>query len=399
MRGCGLIVEYNPFHNGHKYHLNKSKAMTNADCMIAVMSGNFLQRGEPAVIDKHHRAQLAVSQGADLVIELPYYYAVQHSELFAEGAIRILSLLKADSICFGSEHGEINEFYEIINLINGNYREYHQHLKNALKEGNAYPAAHEAAYRKIGGNFLTIDFTKPNNVLGTQYLEKILQIDPSIQPFTIKRQQNEYHDQSLTKPFASATSIRKELFSNKPPTDIAETVPIQTTEILNNYRNQFGGFHSWDQYFSYLRYRILTINTSYLKQIHGVKEGLENRLIRSMKDASNFQQFMTNLKTKRYTWTSLQRILVNIITNITKADIEEKLSGSPPLRILAMSATGKEYLHNLKNEEIKFYTSNKKPYPDYDLDNRIASAYYSILETERQIIAKKQDFKPPFIKA
>ncbi|MFC4404681.1 nucleotidyltransferase [Gracilibacillus xinjiangensis] len=397
MQGCGLIVEYNPFHNGHKYHLNQSRIISGADCMIAVMSGNFLQRGEPAVIDKHHRAKLAVTQGVDLVIELPYYYAVQHSELFAEGAIKLLSALKANYICFGSEHGEINGFHEMIKLLRSNQTEYETQLKLSLHQGNSYPKAHEIAWRQIGGEHLSIDYTKPNNILGTQYLLKILQIDSLIQPLTIKRQQNNYHDQAISTPFASATSIRKELLSDHPLRKIEDSVPSETLDILNKYKSNYGCWHDWEQYFPFLHYRILTMHPDELKQIHGMKEGLENRLIRSMTDASSFEQFMTNVKTKRYTWTSLQRVLTNILTNTTKSEIEIKLSSPPPLRILAMSQIGKRYLNHLKEYDPIFYTSNKKPYPDYGLDNRVTSAYYSILNTEKQLTAKKQDFKPPYM--
>ncbi|KAB8138639.1 nucleotidyltransferase [Gracilibacillus oryzae] len=399
MRGCGLIVEYNPFHNGHKYHLDQSQQASNADCMIAVMSGNFLQRGEPAIIDKHHRAKLAVSQGADLVIELPYYYAVQHSELFAEGAIKLLSTLKADHICFGSEHGDITGFLEMINLLKNNFTEFHYHLKQALNKGNSYPRANELAFRQIGGEHLSLDFTQPNNILGTQYVSKILQIDPAIQPLTVKRQQNNYHDRQISIPFASATSIRKELLTVDKESDLSETVPAETTEILNQYKSAFGCWHEWEQYYSYLYYRILTMETDDLKKIHGIKEGLENRIISSIREATDFQQLMRKMKTKRYTWTSLQRIFANILTNTTKDEIEAKLHVPPPLRILAMSPTGIKYLNYLKQYDQKFFTSNKKPYPDHDFDNRIASAYYSILSIEKQHTAKKQDFKPPYMMA
>ena len=184
MKACGVVVEYNPFHNGHLYHLQKSKELTNADCMIAVMSRNFLQRGEPAIIDKFHRTKAALAAGADIVIELPYAYAVQSSELFAKGAILSLHELGVSSICFGSELGEIEPFLTLINRLEENKHIFDETIKKLLKQGLSYPKANSEALEKIGIH--EIDMMKPNNILGFSYVKTIFANQLPIKPFTIQ---------------------------------------------------------------------------------------------------------------------------------------------------------------------------------------------------------------------
>src|SRR5699024_6921231 len=171
MKACGLVVEYNPFHFGHLHHLTSSKTLTNADCMIAVMSGNFLQRGEPAIMDKCHRTTAALASGVDIVIELPYSYAVQNSTLFAEGAIKSLHQLGVSSICFGSETGSIEPFSQASTYIQRHQETYQEALQRYLKQGDAFPSASSKAYKEIG--LSALDLSKPNNILGLSYVQAI----------------------------------------------------------------------------------------------------------------------------------------------------------------------------------------------------------------------------------
>ncbi|WP_277677813.1 nucleotidyltransferase [Gracilibacillus dipsosauri] len=399
MKACGLIVEYNPFHNGHLYHARKAKEISNADCTIAVMSGNFLQRGEPAIIDKFSRAKIAVEQGIDLVVELPYYYAVQHSELFAKGAITLLSALKVHSVCFGSEHGDIAGFNQILGLLSNHQDTYITYFKQALTEGNSYPKAHQKAFYRIGGKDLPVDIAKPNNILGFQYVHSINEIDRSITPLTIQRIQNDYHDQVISEPIASATSIRNELLKEKLPDKILKTtIPNTTRRILLEYKKDHSYWHDWEKYFPLLRYRILTMTADEISGIHGVVEGLEHRLINAAKEAISFESFMKAIKTKRYTWTSLQRVCTHILTNTTKQEIIAKIhTEMEPIRILAMSSVGQQYLNqNKKQISASVYTSIKKPYPNHLLDERLAAAYYSILPIQSQQEQIAQDYMPPY---
>jgi predicted nucleotidyltransferase len=399
MQACGVIVEYNPFHNGHKYHLEKARSLSKASCMIAVMSGNFLQRGEPAIIDKYHRAKLATEQGCDIVIELPYYYAVQHSELFAMGAIKILKELGVHSLCFGSESGEIDAFHQTIDAIEKNQFIYQESLKNAIKKGNSYPKSHQIALNRIFTSDTSIDIGQPNNMLGLQYIKQIHNLNANIKPLTIKRAQSNYHDETISLPFASATSIRRSLLhtDNHFLQEIQDSMPKMTSKTLEMYKKQYGCFHTWEAYFKLLQYNVLTSNESVLRTIHGVNEGIEHRIIRTAKDATSFQTWMQLLKTKRYTWTSLQRIFTHILTKTTKEEVQQKLLETPPIRILSMTGVGRQYLNDHKKGTNQLFISNKNPFPDKELDERISSAYYSIIDSNMMIHAKKQAYLPPYM--
>ncbi|UOQ85474.1 nucleotidyltransferase [Gracilibacillus salinarum] len=399
MKSCGLIVEYNPYHNGHHYHFQQAKEITGADCVIAVMSGNFLQRGEPALTDKFSRARIAVEQGIDLVVELPYFYAVQHSELFAKGAIQILNSLQADAVCFGSEHGQIDEFKQLYQTIRHRQHDYQETVKVALQEGLSYPKANEIAFYQVSDQQVSLDFTKPNNMLGYQYVKNIYDLNSSIKPVTITRVQNNYHDIEINDSIASATSIRQALLYNENSIDNA--VPFFTNQVIAQYKNEHERWHHWQAYFPLLKYRVLTMTTAELQAIHGIKEGIENRIVETAKLASTFQHWMELLKTKRYTWTSLQRIFTHILTNSQKSEIESLLSDHHPkgFRILAMSKQGQEYLrYKKKSIDIPWFTSNKPPYPYHLMDERIDHAYYSILPVNSQQHLAKQPYSRPIIK-
>ncbi|MDX8044915.1 nucleotidyltransferase [Gracilibacillus sp. S3-1-1] len=401
MKACGLIVEYNPYHNGHHYHLQQAKKITGAECMIAVMSGNFLQRGEPALVDKFTRAKMAIEQGIDLVVELPYFYAVQHSELFANGAIKILHHLATDFLCFGSEHGEIADFNHLYHFIQQHHKAYDVSLNRALKEGNSYPKAHDIAFHSIAGNDINIDFTQPNNILGYQYIKNIYDLGTGITPLTIKRRNSDYHDTEIHGSIASATSIRHLLMEHQEQQQLANVVPQSTKEGIEQYKERFQSWHEWQAYFPLLQYKVLTMKKEEWKQIQGVKEGIENRIVETAKRADSFLSWMNSLKTKRYTWTSLQRIFTHILTNTYTKEVDAELRKEKPdaIRILGMNTTGKTYLNSIKkNSEVKWYTSNKKPYPYQTMDDRIDHAYFSILPPSYQLQLKKQAYQSPILK-
>ncbi|WP_208589343.1 nucleotidyltransferase [Gracilibacillus suaedae] len=402
LKACGLIVEYNPYHNGHHYHFQQAKHVSGAECMIAVMSGNFLQRGEPAIVDKFTRAKIAVQQGIDLVIELPYFYAVQHSELFANGAVKILNSLQADSLCFGSEHGEIEDFNTLYHFITEHQEDYDHYLTDALNQGHSYPKANDIAFTKIGGETLSIDFAKPNNILGYQYVKNIYDLHTTITPYTIQRIKNNYHDRKIHDPIASATSIRNQLLSDHTNTKkLNNTIPAITKEKLEAYKELHGTWHYWEAYFPLLKYRISTMKKEEFTKIHGIKEGLENRIVNTAKKAESFADWMEWLKTKRYTWTSLQRVFTHILTNTYSSEIEAFVTEKQPsaIRILAMSENGQNYLSARKKDiDVKWYTSSKQPYPYQAFDERIDHAYYSVLPLSSQKHLTKQAYQKPIFK-
>ncbi|MRH42150.1 nucleotidyltransferase [Aquibacillus halophilus] len=401
MNACGLIVEYNPFHNGHYYHLEQSKQATNSDCMIAVMSGNFLQRGEPAITDKFHRARVAVQQGVDIVVELPFIYAVQNSDLFARGAVSILAALGVKSLCFGSESGQINDFINAYKLFQNKQERYKLELKKQLSYGISFPEASRQAYQAIGLTQGSIDLSQPNNILGFSYLKSIYQNNFSIRPMTIKRTKNNYHDKEIKNEIASATSIRKELVAyNKVTTLAKEALPSKMIEGLDEYKQYSGLWHHWEHYFNILQYRVLTMTEAELRQVHGVDEGLEYRLKRTASKATSFDSWMNDVKTKRYTWTRLQRMFAHILVNTKKESIvsltEEKL---PYIRLLAMTDKGQAYLNQIKKSmEIPIITGLKNGRHQISaIESQASYAYYSVVSPIQRRKLYKQELNPPYI--
>ncbi|MDD4834309.1 MAG: nucleotidyltransferase family protein, partial [Lutispora sp.] len=208
MRVIGIVSEYNPFHNGHKFHLELSKKLCKAEYSVAIMSGNFLQRGEPALFDKWIRAKMAVLNGIDLVIELPVVYSCQVAELFALGAVKILNSLGIiDYLCFGSENGNIEDLYNISNILLNEPKEIKQEIKYKMSKGMTYSKAIGETYKDHYGDMLSY----PNNVLGIEYIKSIILLSSSIKPVTIKRLMNNYSDKNFTGSISSATAIREEL--------------------------------------------------------------------------------------------------------------------------------------------------------------------------------------------
>lgn len=403
MHACGLVVEYNPFHHGHQYHLQMAKKQTDADCVIAVMSGNFLQRGEPAIADKFSRTKMAIDQGVDIVVELPYSSTVQHSDLFSQGAVEVLNKMLVSSICFGSENGDITAFKRVFDQYKGNQILFNKTLKHELSLGKSFPNANHKAFQKIGLDGIDkLDLMQPNNILGFGYLKAIEKINPAIQPFTIQRKQSNYHDEHITTPLASATSIRHALFSNEQLNETTkEAISQNSLNQLMHYKQKTGTWHSWDDYFSLLQYRVLTMSKEELKNIHGVDEGIENRIIRTAKEATTFFEWIQELKTKRYTQTRLQRIFTHILTNTTKQSIKKMQQMPVPyIRLLGLSEQGKLYLNSTKKDRTVPLLTQFKNQTSLmmSIEERATDAYYAILPPKIRKEMRKQELEPPYQK-
>ena len=400
MKACGVVVEYNPFHNGHLYHLQKSKELTNADCIIAVMSGNFLQRGEPAIIDKFHRTKAALAAGADIVIELPYAYAVQSSELFAKGALLSLNELGVSSICFGSESGEIEPFLTLITRLEENKQVYDEMIKDLLKQGLSYPKANSQALEKIGVH--DIDMMKPNNILGFSYVQTILTNKLPIKPFTIKRMSNDFHEQEITSNIASATSIRKELMKHQLSEKVIQSVPHCSIEQLNEYEKKTKKWHTWSDYFPFLIYQLFTKSSEQLAEIQGVEEGIEHRIKNVMNNVHSFEDLVEQVKTKRYTYVRLQRMFVHILTNTKKEDITSFMreESVPYIRLLGMNETGQKYLNIRKKDiTVPLISNLTRRYSELTyLDEKVTQVYYSIFPVRIRKKLLEQEFQLPIRK-
>lgn len=352
MNAVGVIVEYNPFHNGHAFHIEEARKTAEADVVIAVMSGNFLQRGEPALVSKWKRTEMALKAGVDIVFELPYVFATQQANTFASGAVSILEAAGCSSLCFGSESGSMDSFYKTESFLKKHNETYQLQVKYFLEKGNSYPKATSLAFHTLSPDNELIDLSKPNNILGYQYIKAANAMNASIKIFTVARKNANYHDPHFaSETIASATSIRKALFSEDGQLEaIRQYMPETSYKGLMEYKNQYGLFHDWELYWPYLKFRLIHSTPEQIKTIYEVEEGLENRILSSALESDSFQQFMEKLKTKRYTWTRLQRTCVHILTNTTKSEMLMKEEKASYLRLLGMTTAGKDYLNKHKND-------------------------------------------------
>lgn len=367
MKSVGIIVEYNPFHNGHAYHVQQAKTISNADIVIAVMSGYFLQRGEPALVSKWARTNMALRAGVDIVIELPYAFATQKAEVFANGAISLLHALGVDSLCFGSEEGNITPFHELVNFYKKNEGVLDVAIKKEIKKGVSYPKAAASAFHVLKEEGL-LDLSLPNNILGFHYVKAIKEKQAEIEAFTVARTKSGYHDPApKDRSIASATSIRNELKSANHLKAIQSFVPNTTLAILEKEYASHGQFVSWEKLFPFLKYRLLTAPLDELQMIYEIEEGIESRLVSRVKDAQSFQKFIESVKTKRFTWTRLQRMCTHILTNAKKCEMAEALETKEAdyIRLLGMSLNGQLYLNQMKkNISLPFISKYSKHHQD-----------------------------------
>jgi predicted nucleotidyltransferase len=396
MRATGVVVEYNPFHNGHYYHLQESKNVTQADCIIAVMSGNFLQRGEPALLSKWKRTKMALLGGADLVIELPYSFATSHAPRFAFGSIYLLQAAGADSFCFGSESGDVSVFNETHDMVSSQDPIYQSHVSEYMSQGFSYPAAAAKAYEQLKLP-LSLDLSKPNNILGFEYIRASRELGSAIKPITIKRKNADYHDVVLGKgDIASATAIREAIFSHNIESAV-KYMPAFTLDILKDEKKKKGALMNWECFYPLLRYQLLSSSPLELNRFYEIEEGLEYRMIEAMKASDSFQSFMTRLKTKRYTWTRLQRACLHVLNKIHKEDMHRILESPPAyLRILGMTETGREYLSTVKKSlELPLVTTVSK----HDFEGLKMEAKTSLLYAQgssfNRLDAEKEEFNTP----
>ncbi|MFD2670155.1 nucleotidyltransferase [Marinicrinis sediminis] len=370
MRTVGLIVEYNPLHHGHVYHFQQSKHVTGAERVIAVMSGHFLQRGEPALVSKWARTEMALKMGVDLVIELPVAFAVQPAEWFAYGAVSALEATGiTDAICFGSEHGSLDSLQQMASLL-ANEPEHFQHrLQQQLKAGIAYPAAYAAAAADCftEQTLTSVDdpalgaaetaanaawMAQPNNSLGLHYLIALQRLSSPIQPYTIQRQKADYHQQTITDTrIASATAIRK-LLQQGNWSDARAYFPAFVWDILQREVREGRGLMEWERFYSPLMHLLHALPVEALSTFQEVSEGLEHRIKQQLPsyEGNTVQGFVEKLKTRRYTWTKIQRMLLRILLQHHKHALAPPLlaQGVPYLRILGFSRQGRDMLKEMK---------------------------------------------------
>lgn len=341
MKSCGLIVEYNPFHNGHRYHIEAARAASNCDVVVAIMSGNFLQRGEPACMDKWSRAEAALQEGANLVVELPFAHAVQSADYFARGGVQLLAALGVDSLCFGTDLSSDLD-YEAFGRAHLEHESAINDLYQAREvTGESYPERMTAIYRQLLPEW-TLDFSSPNHILGMAYAKENAKLASPMQIFPIQRQGSNYHESELNPiNFSSATAIRQAVKSGT-FNDLSSAMPTSSQKLL-----QESPFIDWEYFWPLLKYRLLTTTPEQLRSVYQMKEGFEYRLLEKVKQANSFQELMTLAKTKRYTWTRIQRLLTYVLLNVTESEIMQ-VREHPYIRVLGFDETGRDFLKQQK---------------------------------------------------
>lgn len=321
MKVVGLVTEYNPFHKGHLYHIEASKKLTRADYCVVVMSGNFVQRGEPAIVDKWTRAKTALLSGADVVIELPVHYATSSAEFFSSASIALLQNSGiVDSICFGSESGDLNSLEPVAKVLSNEPLQFKALLSNFLCEGVNFPTARAKALSLFLPNLDKTLLSSPNNILGIEYLKALNRLDSNLAPFTIKRLGSGYHDQNPEAPIASATAIRKYLKEGDAHLqhNLENLLPINSSSLLLQAIHQNIAPIFSNDLLPFLRYKLLTMPKEELHNILDVTEGLENRILSTIEKADSMEALLDILATKRYTRTKISRALLHILLDIDK---------------------------------------------------------------------------------
>lgn len=323
MKVTAIISEYNPFHKGHLYHIETAKKETKADFVIAIMSGNFVQRGTPAIFDKYTRTEAALRSGVDLVLELPAMYATASAEYFALGGVALANTLGiVDYLSFGSEYGQADKFMEAASLLLHEPEEMKQPLKDALKEGLSYPAARAYAVKTSHPELAELLET-PNNILGIEYCKALLKLNSTIVPHTIKRQGQDYHSDSTDAGFASATGIRRLLEEQKESSRqlLQKQLPPASYNLLNNYWGTSP--LTEDDLSMLLRYKLITENRTHLTEYFGVNRDLSNRIYKHLNEFESFSSFAELLKTKNITRTAINRALLHILLDIRAEDVQD----------------------------------------------------------------------------
>lgn len=385
----GIIAEYNPFHNGHLLHLTKSKEETGAEYSICIMSGNFVQRGNTSIVNKWVKTEMALNSGIDLVLELPTVYSISSAENFAEGAIKLLNSLKiVDTVSFGSENSDIDILNRISGILYEEPKQYVEFLNEELKKGLSFPKAREnAILLYLNDQKYSNILNQPNNTLAIEYLKALKKYKSHIMPIAIKREKAFYNSNCIVDEYASATAIRNMIVNNQ-FNDIRKVMPRLAYDLLmqeienNQYVIDISKFEKE------ILYSIRRLSTADLKKFPEVNEGLENAIKNAANSCNTLAELINIIKSKRYTQTRIQRILLYILLNITKKDMYISRKTVPYTRILGYSPKGKELISEIYNANPKitlitsvknfFDSSNNKTYKHMLSKDILATNIYTL---------------------
>ena len=360
----GIIAEYNPFHNGHLYHLEKSKKETGCTYTVAIISGNFTQRGSTSLVDKWSKAETAIKCGIDLVIELPVLYAVSSAENFAEGAIKILDSLKVvDYVSFGSETDSIELLDKCADILYNEPKEYKSLLSHELQKGISYPKARENALMIYLNNIKKFSNTlsSPNNILGIEYLKALKKFKSNIKPISIPRYEVGYNDLGYTGNFASSTAIRN-MIKNNGFQILQNLMPdCSYSNLIQNIKNGHV-IPDISVFEKEIIYTLRKMDISQIAQLPDVSEGLEFAIKNTANSCNSITEFLNIIKCKRYTSTRLQRILLYTLLDITKKDMIISRKIQPYVRVLGLNNRGKFLISEIAkaNPKLEIITSVKR---------------------------------------
>ena len=362
MNIIGIVCEYNPFHNGHMYQINEIKKKYKDSIIIVVCSSSFTQRGNLSLLNKWDKTKIALLNNVDIVLELPYVYTVQSSDIFAEFAIKILNELKIDTLIFGSESNNLNELITSakVQLNNTNFNTL---VQKYLKDGINYPTALNNALKDLKCS----PINTPNDLLGISYIKTILENNYNIKIDTIKRT-NDYHDINSNDEIVSASNIRNKILNNL---EYKHMIPSITYEILKNKKQN-------NKYFEYLKYKIISEDN--LDKYLDVDEGLSTRIKESINKSNNLEELIQNIKTKRYTYNKISRMLNHILCSFTKEE-KNNTKNLEYLRILGFSNIGKDYLNKIKKDiTIPILNKYDTSYEVLKIEKRVSEIYSLIYE-------------------
>ncbi|HPV85708.1 MAG TPA: nucleotidyltransferase [Sedimentibacter sp.] len=385
MRITGVVAEYNPFHSGHEYQLRMARRLSGCDCIAVVMSGNYVQRGEPAIIDKFKRAEAAIYGGADIVIELPMPFSCQNAEMFAHAAIMELKKLNVDSISFGCETDNVRLLKKIalLQLTPG----FNNYIKEEMKKGLSYPNAMSNALKFILNEEAEAVYS-PNNVLAVEYIKSAVKLNLELQYYPVKRVGMAHNDTEISGLFHSATAIRNAImegsFDNLKLTE-------KSIELIKKFCKEHKKYNKLNNYRDYLYYKIITCDD--LEEIYEINEGLNNKIISQVYKHETIDEFIMSLKSKRYTYSKLRRSLLNILLGIKKVDIINIMSTNDKyVKVLAFNNTGRKAIKNAVNNGtivINRYSDYKKNNltPEklmrFNITNKTSNIYYLPLENRK----------------
>lgn len=422
MKIVGIIAEYNPFHKGHEFHLEKAKKITGADAAIIIMSGDYVQRGIPSIMPKHLRTQMALACGADVVLELPVCYTTGSAEYFATGAVSLLEALGCvDYLCFGSECGEIKILQQIADVLCKEPAHYKVLLQKHLKNGNAFPAARKLAFIEYLGKNKSLScipeqisaiLDSPNNILAIEYLKALSWLNSSIEPVTITREGAGYHDQTLGALFSSASALRQglqdcELTKNANHTPainhILQELPQNCHKIFKeNYHKCFPVFA--DDFSLLLKAKLLTETKDTLTRYLDITPEIANRIITFRNDFLTFSQFCDLIKTKNVTYSRISRCLIHILLGISKCDVPDQAADSRCgyARLLGFRQESSWVLTSIKkNTDIPVISKLSQP-AGIDIhmleQNIFASDLYESVVTDKYHTPYKNEYQKQIIR-